>query len=55
MLLTFSHNLQEVAGNNVVVEEAPARSRPDFGDTKHAPNLLQGPNVDDEGNLLMER
>lgn len=29
-----------------------ARSRPDFGDTKHAPNLLQGPSVEDEGNRV---
>ena len=38
-----------MASDNIPVEETPARSRPDFGDTKHAPNLLQGPCVDDEG------
>jgi len=33
----------------VAAEEVPVRRRPDFGDTKHAPHLLEGPSIDDEG------
>ena len=33
----------------MAAEEAQARRRPDFGDTKHAPHLLEGPSIYDEG------